>query len=72
MKSDKDWLMVFGCALYIIADQNRQSIAFADNAYWVHPQNTGNLMIDKYGELDFAGGDNRYFRSVDVEVWGLH
>ena len=37
MRSDKDWLMVFGCALYIIAYQNRQSIAFADNAYWVHP-----------------------------------
>ncbi len=37
MKSNNDWLMVFGNGLAINADQNKQSEAFARNDLWVHP-----------------------------------
>jgi hypothetical protein len=43
MKSDKNILMLFGLGLSIGADQN--SFAYADDYYWVYPQNTGNLKI---------------------------
>ncbi len=71
MRSDKDWLMMFGSGFYINADQNKQSEAWAWNGRWVHPENTGNLTIDG-SDLCFAGGKNRNFKCLDVEVWGLH
>ena len=37
MKSDKDWLVVFGGGLTIFADKNKKSIARAWNNYFVHP-----------------------------------
>ena len=71
MRSDKYLLMAFGLGLYIGADQ--KSAAYADNNYWVHPQNTGNL-TNLDGCLLFAGGNEPFidFESLDVEVWGLH
>ncbi len=71
MRSDKDWLMNFGGGLGINADQNKESEAYAKNSYWVHPENTGNLTI-RHGCLCFAGGNNIYFKCLDVEVWGLY
>ncbi len=69
--SYKHCLMEFGVGLFISDDKNEQSQAFADNDYWVHPLNTGNLKI-RDGCLFFAGGNNWNFKCVDVEVWGLH
>ncbi len=37
MGSNKDCLMYFGYGLWIVADQNKQSMAYADFDYWVHP-----------------------------------
>ncbi len=31
------WLMMFAMGLWINADQYKQSYAFANNNYWVHP-----------------------------------
>ena len=63
--------MVFIAGLVIRSDQNEESGAAAGNSHWVHPENTGNLTIEN-SWLYFAGGDDRWFMSVDVEVWGLH
>ncbi len=35
--SNEDWLMGFGRGLCIKADQKKESFAYADNDYWVHP-----------------------------------
>ncbi len=57
----------------INADQNKKSFAFACNYHWVHPENTGNLTINRLSSrLYFAGGDDSSFKCLDVEVWGLH
>ncbi len=37
MRSDKDWLMVFGGGFWIHADQNERSQAYADDNYFVYP-----------------------------------
>ena len=63
--------MGFGFGFDIYADKNKQSIAYADLDYWVHPKNTGNLRKSRLW-LFFAGGDDLYFKPVEVEVWGLH
>ena len=71
MGSDEDRLIVFGCGLSISVYQNENSIAYANDGYWVHPENTGNLTkIDD--SLYFAGGNDHNFKCLDVEVWGLH
>jgi hypothetical protein len=73
MSSDKNKLMVFGLGLSIGADQN--SFAYADDYYWVYPQNTGNLTKSPSGGLlYFAGGKESWgpFKSLDVEVWSLN
>ena len=50
--------MWFEGGLAINADKNKVSAARAMNDYWVHPENTGNLTIDEYGDLYFAGGND--------------
>ncbi len=72
MRSNKDRLMEFNNGLLINADQNKYSLASAGDRHWVHPENTGNLTIDEYNYLYFAGGNDEYFKCLDVEVWGLH
>ena len=37
MGSDVDWLIKFGYGLGIKADKNKESLACANNYYWVHP-----------------------------------
>ena len=37
MKSNKDWLMQFVGGLFIHADKNIASSAYAWDPYWVHP-----------------------------------
>ena len=71
MSSDKDWLMEFYWGLNIDAVKNENSLAIAQNIHWVHPEDTGNLTSED-GALFIAGGDNWFFKAVDVEVWGLH
>jgi hypothetical protein len=40
----------------------------------VFPKNTGNLTKGGHenGQLNFAGGKDKWFMTEDVEVWGLH
>ena len=45
MGSDKDYLMMFGNGLYIHADKNEESQAYACFHRFVHPKKTGNLTI---------------------------
>ena len=71
MGSDKDCLMAFGWGLSISSNKNNTLSAFAHNSWFVHPENTGNLKI-KNGGLYFAGGTDGIFKSLDIEVWGLH
>ncbi len=72
MCSDKGLLMVIANGLKINADKNELSEAFANNRYWVHPENTGNLKIDGYGNIFFAGGNDMNFKCLDVEAWSLN
>jgi hypothetical protein len=72
MRSEKDCLMEFGGGLYISAVQIKESSAFASVDYFVHPFNTGDLTIEDERYLFFSGGNYSTFKSVDVEVWGLH
>ena len=58
MTSSQDVLIEFGCGLYINADE--KSLTCASDAYWVHPENTGNLTIDGRN-LYFHGGNNGNF-----------
>ena len=37
MRSDKDWLMMFGYGLELIADKNQESKAFGWDGAFVHP-----------------------------------
>jgi len=70
MGSDEVSLLWFGNGLDFRTDKNKE-MAWADYNTWVHPKNTGNLK--KSGtDLFFAGGNDRYYKAVDVEVWGLH
>ena len=58
MNSKQDVLIDFACGLYINAD--KKSSACASDAYWVHPENIGNLTIDGRN-LYFDGGNDGSF-----------
>ena len=86
MGSDKDYLMMFGNGLYIHADKNEESQAYACFHRFVHPKKTGNLTISmgvviinkllffiyNSHQLFFAGDNCSCFKWLDIEVWGLH
>ncbi len=47
------------------------SEAFANESFWIHPENTGGL-YKPWPILCFAGGeDGIKFNFVELEVWGL-
>jgi hypothetical protein len=58
MNSKQDVFIYFACGLYINGD--KKSSACANDAYWVHPENIGNLKIDG-GNLFFDGGNDGRF-----------
>ena len=56
---------------YIKAKKQEKSWAYANKNWLEHPQNTGKLIIYD-NDLCFAGGDDYYFRLVEMEIWGLN
>lgn len=47
--------------IWLIKPSEDSSIAFADNSFYVHPQNTGNLVKFDDTYLYFAGGAENDF-----------
>ena len=73
MASNKYWLLAFNKGFAISADEkNLKTKGCAHPNSFVLPQNTGNLKKDANGWLFFAGGNDKYFSCVDIEVWGLN
>ncbi len=71
IKSDKDWLLEFVGGFEINAHKNEKSRAGANFSYFLFPLDHKNLPSDD-GRFCFAGGKDKYFKALDVEVWGLN
>ncbi len=73
MASNETWLLGFNKGFAISADEkNKKSVACASPNNFVLPQNTGNLKKNENGSILFAGGNDKHFSCVDIEVWGLN
>ena len=63
--------MAINYGIYISADRNKKSQAFAFKDYYIHPQNLEGLK--RAGNmLFFAKGNDSSFEMVNIEVWGLN
>ena len=57
--------------LRIFADKNKKSEAVANQEWFIWPKETGKLKIDS-SNLYFAGGNDKKFGIVDIEIWGFN
>ena len=70
MRSGEEDILQIDYGIKICFPSQDSSQAFANSDYFIHPNNTEDLVIED-NFLYFAGGEDEKFEPIDIEIWGL-